>query len=54
MIERAKKLPACTDYSPSPKKNSIKITFGQKLIDILKKDKGTPGPGNYEANNLDI
>ena len=48
VMKRAAKLPACTDYDLSPKRKPG-ISFGAKLLDILKekKMKEMPGPGKY-------
>ena len=59
IINRASKIPACTDYSPScnngGKNKKIKITFGQKLLDILNdRPMQSPGPAKYLPNQLDM
>ena len=59
VITQASQIPACTDYSPAcnngGKNKKIKITFGQKLLDILNhRPAQSPGPGKYRPDHFDL
>jgi len=54
VIRLASNVPAPTDYNPQRKKTEPKISFGQRLLDILSKRIVSPGPARYNAKYLDI